>query len=329
VVLSLPAVGLIRAHFPDAKISFLGTQYTQALLEDCSDINDVWNWTALQHEGDEDILAKLKSANIDAIIFLRYVPRLAKLAKKAGIPMRIGKIRFFKRECLYYNRWRIRLSFVSSHQHESQWNVGFLKPLGIRVNLTLPQLATYIHLKSSTRLSVPIDALLNKQQFNLILHPGSNGNGCEWPISHFQQLIQQLSEKFQDKIQIFLTGSEAEAERFQPLIKASPAAINMMGKMTLPEFITFISRADGIVVSGTGPLHIGAALGIKTLGLFPPRRRIGLAQWAPVGKQAEGIVCEHKKLCQDCPGSQDCFCMAKIKVDRVARVVEEWLCSLA
>ncbi len=325
VVLSLPVVGILREHYPDATISVLGTQYSKGLLQDCPDINNVWDWSALQELPDREIISQLKAVNIDVIIFLHPCKRLAKLAKKAGIPCRIGKMQFFHKDWLYYTHRIRKSSYIEAHQHEAEWNMQLLKPLGIRQKrFTLPGLASYIHLTPSTPLPLPIDVLLNKEQFNLILHPGSHGNGCEWPSSHFQQLVEKLSQKLTDKIQIFLTGSESERERFKKLIVDSPAAINMMGKMSLSEFVTFISRADGIIVSGTGPLHIGAGLGIKTLGLFPPRRGLGLRRWAPVGKQAEGIVCEHKKLCRNCPGSHNCFCMAKIDVDRVVDIVERW-----
>lgn len=328
VVLSLPVAGLLRERYPNATISFLGTQYSAPMLEDCPDINHVWNWTDLQVYTNADIIKKLKEAHIDVIIYLHPCTRLAKLAKKAGIPCRIGKMQLFHRDWWYYTHRIRKSSHIPSHQHEAEWNMQLLRPLGVRGKFTLPKLASYIHLIPSTPLPLPIDVLLDKEQFNLILHPGSHGNGCEWPADHFQQLVEKLSEKFKDNIQIFLTGSESEGKRFKKLIDASPAAVNMMGKMTLPEFITFISRADGIIVSGTGPLHIGAGLGIKTLGLFPPRRGLGLRRWAPVGKQAEGIVCEHKKLCRDCPGSHNCYCMAKIEPDRVVSIVERWMASL-
>lgn len=324
VVLSLPVIGILRESYPEATITVLGTQYSKPLLEDCPDINHVWDWSALQEQSDAEIITQLKAATIDIIIFSHPCKRLAKLAKKADIPCRIGKMKFFHSDWLSYTHPLLKSSYISSHQHEAEWNIQLLKPLGIRKRFTLPQLARYIHLNPSTPLPLAIDVLLNKDQFNLILHPGSHGNGCEWPSENFQQLIDKLSEKLKDKIQIFLTGSESENERFKKLIAESSAAINMMGRLTLQEFITFISRADGIIVSGTGPLHIGAGLGIKTLGLFPPRRGIGLRRWAPVGIQAEGIVCEHKKLCRSCPGSHNCFCMEKIEVDRVVDIVERW-----
>jgi heptosyltransferase-3 len=59
-----------------------------------------------------------------------------------------------------------------------------------------------------------------------------------------------------------------------------------MGKR-LDELIAFIFNADGLLASGTGPLHLAAASGIHALGLFPPSRPIHPGRWAPLGKKAE------------------------------------------
>ena len=40
------------------------------------------------------------------------------------------------------------------------------------------------------------------------------------------------------------------------------------------------------MASGTGPLHVAAASGINTLGLFPSVRPIHPERWAPLGKKA-------------------------------------------
>jgi ADP-heptose:LPS heptosyltransferase len=134
-----------------------------------------------------------------------------------------------------------------------------------------------------------------------------------------------LSENAENKFQIFLTGGPQEQERFKDLIESSPQAINLMGGMTLDEFLTFLSRVDGLVASGTGPLHVSAALGVKTLGLFPPKKGISLKRWAPLGKQAQAIVCPHTEPCRTCPGSRDCFCMRKIPVKQVKDILQSWL----
>ncbi len=321
VVLALPVAGLIRKHYPDAIISFLATHYTQSIVSGCSDVDNVLDWDALKVLSDAEIVQQLHSANFSAIIHLSNNNQIARLAKKAGIPYRIGTIQRLT-HWIYCNRW-INQARRHSHLHEVELNVAMLKPLGIHPALEFSEFAEYIHLKPKAHLPKSIEALLTNDRFNLIVHPGSNGHGREWPINAFIQFINQLPES---KYRIFLTAGPQEQERFIPLIKASSHAINLMGKMSLEELLTFINRADGLIASGTGPLHMAAALGIRTLGLFPPRQGISPRRWHPVGKRASVLVYDRPffKACLSCRDSVGCFCMTQIKVKQVLDVIQGW-----
>lgn len=322
VVFTLPLIGLLRKYYPSATISLLINSYTKPLASICPDIDRVWDWNELQRTSNAEIVNKLRSAQITTVLHLSACNHFAKLVKRAGIPFRVTPFHNTN-NLIYCNRWmlapRNRLEL-----HESELNTYLLKLFSICPNVSLSEMATYIHLEPRTTLPAPIESLLTDAYFNLILHPGSNGHGSEWPADYFKQLIAELSKNTEKKIRIFLTGGPQEQERFKSLIESSPQAINLMGTMTLDEFITFLSRVDGIIASGTGPLHVGAALGIKTLGLFPPKQGISLTRWAPLGKQAQAMVCDHTKPCSTCPGSTNCFCMAKIPVKQVLDVIQGW-----
>lgn len=321
VVLALPVAGLIRKHYPEATISFLAIGYTQSVVSGCSDINHILNWDTLKILSDTEIIQKLKAAKISTIIHLCNETRIVRLAKKASIPYRIGAAQRLI-HLLYSNRW-INQARRHSHLHEAELNVEMLKPLGIHDSLNAAELTAYIHLTPKVPLPKPIEALLAKDRFNLILHPGSNGHGREWPSDYFKQLIDDLPGS---DYQIFLTGGPEERERFSTLIQQSPKAVNLMETMTLEELIAFIHRVDGLVASGTGPLHLAAALGIKTLGLFPPRQGISPRRWAPIGKKGTALAYERPffKFCLSCRNSVGCFCMAQIQVKQVLNVIQSW-----
>ncbi len=326
VVFTLPLVGLIRAHYPQAKISFLGTAYTKALLSICPDIDQVWDWTALQLFSNAEIVNRFRAADITTIIHLSQSKRIATLARRADISFRVTNLRGLP-NWFYCNRW-VNLPNERIDLHEAARNIKMLKPLGIEPKLDNSKIASYINLSPRTPLPAHIEALLDKETFNLILHPGSNGHGCEWPTAYFKQLIKELSENHAGKFKIFITGGPQERERFDDLLKDTASqASDVMGAMNLEEFITFLSRVDGLIASGTGPLHVSAALGVKTLGLFPPKKGISLTRWSPLGKQAQALVCNHTEPCTTCPGSTSCYCMTKIPVKQVMDVVEGWYAS--
>ena len=320
VVLALPIAGLIREYYPDAIISFLGTNYTKPIISRCADVNHILDWDILSKQSDKEIIATFQSANITAIIHLSNHVQIAKLAKLAGIPCRIGT----SQRLIHwlYSNYRINQARRHSLLHEIESNAQMLRPLGIYSSLNASELASRTHLKPEAPLPSKIETLLtHSKRFNLVLHPGSNGHGREWPSHYFKQLIDALPD---EDYQIFLTGRSEEQERFKELIQESPKAINLMGTMTLDEFLTFISRVDGLVASGTGPLHLSAALGINTLGLFPPRKGISPRRWGPAGKQALVYNRPSFKICLLCQKNVGCFCMTKISVKQVFNVIKSW-----
>ena len=96
--------------------------------------------------------------------------------------------------------------------------------------------------------------------------------------------------------------------------------------MSLPEFIHFVAKCDGLIASGTGPLHLAAATDINTLGLFPPRNGINPTKWTPIGRRATYLVHPRPfyKACFHCRNSVGCACMKKITVPQVKQVILNW-----
>ena len=64
VLLTLPTAGVIKKHFPDSTIYFLGRTYTEHLIERSSHIDHFLNWDELKESG--------AFPNIDWIIHNRF-----------------------------------------------------------------------------------------------------------------------------------------------------------------------------------------------------------------------------------------------------------------
>lgn len=94
-----------------------------------------------------------------------------------------------------------------------------------------------------------------------------------WPGRNFVTLIDDLSRHA--TIRFVLVGSPGEREYVEEVYSAlSPAAracsINLAGKQTLNEFIALLSLSDACITNDSGPLHIAAALGTRTISFFGP-----------------------------------------------------------
>ena len=72
-----------------------------------------------------------------------------------------------------------------------------------------------------------------------------------------------------------------------------------MLKLSLRELVTFLSVCDLFIGHSTGPLHIAAAVGIPTIGLFGLKYyRSTWQRWHPVGKYVDWLY--HDPGCKEC-----------------------------
>lgn len=292
VVLTLPMCGYLKSIYPGVKISFLGTTYTGPVIKTCAYVDhfiDYHELRSLPIQQQEDIL---RLHHIDVIIHVYPQKQIALLAMRAGIATRIGTV---NRPYHWFTCNKlVKLSRKNSYLHEAQLNIILLKPLGITRIPTIEQLADFYDFNSETILPDEFAGLLTSNRFNLILHPKSNGSGREWGLDYFAELVNLLPPS---NFNIFISGSSKEQALLSDWIAGLPQhVIDITGKLTLEQFISFIAQANGLVASGTGPLHIAAAYGIHALGLFPGVRPIHAGRWGPIGKLAEYIDSKEDNL---------------------------------
>jgi ADP-heptose:LPS heptosyltransferase len=102
---------------------------------------------------------------------------------------------------------------------------------------------------------------------------------------------------------------------------------DLVGKLTLTQFMSFTAHCDGLIAGSTGPLHLAAALGINTLGLYQSRKA-DIQRWHPVGRSAavihSDVQCRGERRRAGGEGAIPCPCIAAIDPDTVACRVRAW-----
>ncbi|MBP9070164.1 MAG: glycosyltransferase family 9 protein [Bacteroidia bacterium] len=311
VILTLPMAGVLKANFPDCQILFLGRTYTKSIIELSEHVDGFVNYDEILKRDWKAQIEFIKDLNLDIFIHVFPVKEIAKLAKAAGVPRRAGT-----RNRLWH--WLtcsnlIKLSRKNSELHESQLNMKLLSFLNIETNIDLKVIQECYGFSRVKPLGNELFVnLLDKQRTKVILHPKSKGSAKEWGLTNFSKLIQQLPK---DKFQIFISGTKEDGLQLENFIKENPSAIDITGKLSLDEFISFINLCDVLVAASTGPLHIAAALGKKAIGLYSPKRPIHPGRWAPVGKDAHALVFDEN--CENCKSKRDCNCIEKIEVQNL------------
>jgi ADP-heptose:LPS heptosyltransferase len=318
VILTLPMAGIIKDYFPGAKVYFMGKTYTKSIIQCARHVDSFINWSDFENIPINEQIERLKEYNIDTIIHVFPDKTIANLAKRAGIKTRIGTAHriFHWTSCNKLPAF----SRKNSDLHEAQLNCKLLQPLGINKEFTLEELADYNDFKPAVALAPEFSALLDSGRKNIILHTKSKGSAREWGLENFRTLINLLDSS---GYQIFLSGTEEEGRLFRQKLLGPDNVVDISGKMSLEQFISFIARADALIAASTGPLHIAAALGINALGIYPPIKPMHPGRWKPIGPKTAYLV--EEKDCSDCRNGSSCHCMLDLGPERVKEKLEQML----
>lgn len=310
-VVTLPMAGWWKQHAPGIRIIALVKGYTRPVWERCAHIDGIVTLEELEASGDP--AAQLRAWDAEAIVHVFPHRAVARWAKAAGIPRRIGTS----------HRWwhwttcneRVSFSRKRSDLHEAQLNIKLLAPFGIAVPAQVQELVPCIGL----RVPPPppeVRALLRPGKRNVVLHP-LKGSGVEWGLDNFAQLIRLLDPQ---RYHCLITGTAQEAERYRAVLPLDlPHVTDTGGRLPLDRLMDLIGASDALVAASTGPLHIAAASGIRTIGLFSMRRPIHPGRWAPLGTDAHVLVFDPQ--CPHCAKGEPCDCIRRIPPERVLELL--------
>ena len=312
VVMMLPLAGAMRRHWPGVRLIFAGRQ--PALTQACEFFDEVIN--------SEDILADpalLKRLKADVFLNPFSCDNLARAAFAARVPVRVGNL-LRRRSAAFCNRF---VAYGSTeHGHMLGYAMRHVHALGVPPRPWPSDPRELFGLTRVGALSEQLKRLLDPSRFNLILHTHSGGSGREWPLRHFLELAQALGKT--DRFKLFLTGSQRERqviERDCPELLQGELATDIMGALSGEHLLAFIQAADGLLASGTGPLHVAGALGRHALGIYATGANLDPRAWRPLGPHARTIsmpgTC--KPGSSSCPKKTGppCACTRALQVDDV------------
>lgn len=129
-----------------------------------------------------------------------------------------------------------------------------------------------------------------------------------WPAQSFAALARELEDCGLHPV-IFYGPGEVEREHARPLLQALPHAIDVGGRYGLNDVACLLRHCRLFVGNDSGLMHMAAALGVPTVGLFGPSC---VSQYAPVGPHVT-TVCA--------PGVEGAGNMVELDVSAVKKAV--------
>lgn len=313
-VVTMTTAGWIKHHDPAVRLVVIAREYTRPVWEQCRHVDRVITLEDLERAGEAIAPIELRMLDAGAIVHLFPHQAIARWAEKAGISRRIGTS----------HRWwhwltcneRVDFSRKRSDLHEAQLNIKLLAPFGMQVPALVRDLVPHIGYQAP-RPSPEEKALLRPGVRNVVLHP-LLGSGVGWGLENFSALIHALDPA---RYHCLITGTEEEAARYRGHLPLGSAHVtDTGGRLEMEGLMRLIGASDAFVSASTGPLHLAAASGVRSIGLFSMRRPIFPARWAPIGLDAHALV--HDPACRDCASGRACDCIQRISPRRVIDLLE-------
>jgi lipopolysaccharide heptosyltransferase I len=295
VIHALPVARALRRARPDAHPTWIVEAREYALLKDHPDLDVVvpvdtrlWRRLIWRPAGARQVVGKvarltsrIRSARFDVAIDLQGLMKSGLLMAYTGAPLRIGFSADHCRErlnCLFTNR-RVRPPARAVHVVDQY--LSLLVPLGVE--------------PGPVEFHVPIPALAERRMDEFLgeqgvkrhdllvaINPGAGRDNKRWPVAHFRRLADRLAQEPDVRVLLLWGPDEIHMAR-QIRDGLHPRAI-LAPPTDLHELAALLRRSALMVANDTGPLHLAAALGTATVGLFGPTRAERNGPYGPRGR---------------------------------------------
>jgi len=126
----------------------------------------------------------------------------------------------------------------------------------------------------------------------LALAPTANWFGKQWPIERFRELALRLTGPGGplEGAPVLVLGGPGEREMAEPLLSALPPERTtvLFGDVDLVTAYACLARCRLFIGNDSGLMHLSAASGIPTIGLFGPSADSLYRPWGPNGRVVRG-----------------------------------------
>ena len=320
VVLATAVLPSLRKAFPAARIDFLvesagrdavgGNPYVDRVVvlprKEWEALPSVVGWVkGLQ------FVRMLRNEGYDLVFDLFGNPRSAFLTWATGARCRVG-FAFRGRKYAYH----LRVVPRGDRVHEVAFNLDALRALRISVVDAFP--VFYFSEKDTDYADGWISRKRLEGTFLVGIHPWGGWEAKRWGLERFAELADRIVETVGPEVVVFWgPGEEEHARRVQTLTKHR---VHVAPPTSLKELAALMSRCRLVVANDSGPMHIAAAVGTPTVGIFGP------TQWrlqGPYGNQ-HGVAYRKGLSCLGCNrlSCETNICMQALEVDEVMEVVE-------
>jgi predicted lipopolysaccharide heptosyltransferase III len=279
LILTTPAIGLLRQSYPDAHITLAVSNECAELLPAIPNVDRVL--IARRNLRDLGMVSSLAGNKFDCCIDFTRNDRSAFLAFLSGAPKRVASYRVREQS---KTRARVYTDLVGVRvrdMHTIDYNLALLEPLGLRAASSAPEL------------SIPRTALEKADRLRrdwkitrpyVIVHPGSARGEKLWEAARWAEVIEHFGQKNEFDL-VLTSGPSADEQAHIGAIthRMRYKVTDLSGKTDLLTLAALIERAQLLVTVDSAPMHFAAATHTPEVILFGPTNPF---HWRPLRSPA-------------------------------------------
>ena len=293
LLFALPAVAVLRAAYPEASVTVLGTPIHRDLAGSTSgpgyDVR-ILPYAEGVRPGPEDpaaleaFFAEMQRERFDLAVQLhgggRFSnPFLLRLGARHTVGTRTPDAARLERNLPY-----------AYYQHEP------LRALEVAGLAGAPPAGLEARLRPLDRYAAQVEPLLGGGSAVVVIHPGATDLRRRWPARNFGEVAAACAA---DGGRVLVVGTRDEQELAAAVVEAasSPRVVSLAGELELGALAALLAAASVLVGNDSGPRHLAQALGTPTVGLYWAGNLINAG---PLGRSRHRVHLSWLTHCPEC-----------------------------
>ncbi len=297
VVLSTIILENLKAYFKDAKIDYLTEDFAVSAVANNPLVNKVLSMR--NKEFPLSVALRIRREKYNMVFDLWSNPRSAQITFLSGIKYRIG---FAYRGRKY--AYNILATSGRGAHHSAEHNLELLKIIGVPV--TSKNIHYNVPEKENTAAKDYLKNILpaGHSVFGIIPSGGWASKRCD--ASKWVDICKAIYKKY--KVVFLILWGPGDEDDANYLRTHFPGKTFLAPPTSVKEMAGYIKNCSMVLANDSGPMHISAAMGIPTLGIFGPTNPemhgpySGKSDYI-IKKDLPCIICNK----QECPLHHECF----------------------
>ncbi|WP_108249920.1 glycosyltransferase family 9 protein [Planctomonas deserti] len=275
LLFAMGAIQSLRAAYPNARITLLGTPMHAALLKDrpntvdevvvlpiAKGVRDAPGQVEDEAEV-ERFVERMRAERFDLALQLhgggRFSnPFLLRLGARHTVGTRTPDAAPLERSMTYIY-----------YQHEMLRALEVVGLAGVAPAVLEPRLTATERERADTVQHVDGDA-----RGLVLIHPGATDPRRRWPAASFAEVAARLAA---DGAQVIVVGDASDEANATEIVRLARAAASetdagritsLAGRLSLGELVGLVSHADVLLGNDSGPRHLAQAVGAATVGIY-------------------------------------------------------------